>query len=214
MTPDAPQGHFTSSGPDYFFAQGFTLRAILAPLLNADEHRIEMPPDFDRDERYEFRLRLPAPETWQALKRRVLKGITRHFDLCITRERRLLDVYVLTAPHGETLALHRVPEQDGGLAGAWLEYFTVGEDRPEPGRPPAHGASLHTIGPLSMSASTLGDLARSLEELIGHPVVDETGLGGRYDIEVRGTTTGSRRSWRRSRISSGWPSRELAAKSR
>jgi uncharacterized protein (TIGR03435 family) len=191
MDSDAARRIFTSGGPEYLRVQGFTLRAILARLLNTDERRIEMPPDLDTDERYEFKLGLPVAESWQPIERRLLDGITRHFDISITRERRLVDAYVLTVRAGETLALHRASEQGGGTGAGSIEYSTtLGSDRPEPGPPPAHRGSLHTIGPLSMPGSTLDDLARSLEELLGRPVVDETGLVGRYDIEVRGNHEG------------------------
>jgi uncharacterized protein (TIGR03435 family) len=191
VDPDAPQGYFTSGGPDYFWAQGFTLRAILARLLNTDERRIEMPPDLDTEERYEFKLRLSTAESWQPVERRVIEGISSHFDICITRERRLLDVYVLTVRHGEQLAPHRATEHDGGIGAGSIEYSIIsGSDRPEARLAAADRGSLHTIGPLSMSGSTLADLASSLEEVLGQPVVDETGLGGRYDINVRGHHAG------------------------
>lgn len=186
MSPDAAQGQFTSNGPDFFFAQGFTLRAILARLLNANERRIVMPTDLDTDERYEFKLRLPAAESWQAIERRVIEGITRHFDICVSQERRLLDVYVLTVRQGATIGLHRATEQDGGVGGGRIEWSTLGGAPPETGRAPAHRGSLHTIGPFSLSGSTLADLAGLLEDVLGQPVVDETQLGGRYDIVVGG----------------------------
>jgi uncharacterized protein (TIGR03435 family) len=187
MRPDAPQGHFTRGEPGYSHAKGFTLRAMLARFLNVDERRIDMPPDLDGDERYELTLRLPVVEPWQAMDRRMLDGITRHFGISISRERRLVDAYVMTAPRGETPALRRSADQGGGgFAGGSIEYSTDEGSPSEPARPPAVRGQALTIGPVSMSGLTLADLAGWLEELLGHPVVDGTALAERYDIEVSG----------------------------
>jgi uncharacterized protein (TIGR03435 family) len=44
---------------------------------------------------------------------------------------------------------------------------------------------LHSIGPIILTATTIADFAHWLEEFVGHPIVDETGLAGTYDIEVQ-----------------------------
>ena len=43
---------------------------------------------------------------------------------------------------------------------------------------------LHSVGPISLTATTIEDFAHWLEEIVGHPVIDETGLAGTYDIEL------------------------------
>ena len=185
MGPNAPQGHFTSGGPRYVRARGFTLRALLARLLHADDRRIEMPPALDGAERYELMLHLPSDEGWQAVDRRVLDGVTHHFGITVTRERRLVDAYVMTAPRGETPALRRVAERGiGGFTS--IEAVTAAVSPSEPAQPQAVRGKALTLGPVSMSGVTVADLAGWLEDLLGHPVVDETGLGERYDIEVSG----------------------------
>ena len=51
----------------------------------------------------------------------------------------------------------------------------------------------HAIGPLTMSGLTMADSTRSLEQLLGQPVVDATGLEGQFDLEVRGSHDGLER---------------------
>ena len=47
-----------------------------------------------------------------------------------------------------------------------------------------------SIGPIILTATTISDFARWLEEFVGQPIVDETGLAGTYDIEVEGEMQG------------------------
>ena len=166
---DPSRGLVVGSGPDYFLARGFTLREVLARLLKVDDRYLEVPPDLDATERYEFAMRLPAAEPSPAIERRVIEGITRYLDISITRERRLLDAYVLTAPRGLT---PQITEADVGGSGSVSVLSAVGV--------------VHAIGPLTMTGLTMADLTRSLEGLLGQPVVDATGLEGRYDLEVHG----------------------------
>ena len=37
-----------------------------------------------------------------------------------------------------------------------------------------------------MHGTTMAELARMIEGVVNHPVIDESGLDGRYDIEVSG----------------------------
>ena len=173
---DSSKGLVTGSGPDYFLARGFTLREVLARLLNVDDRYLEVPPDLDATERYEFTLRLPTAEPPAAIERRVIEGITRYFDISITRERRLLDAYVVTAPRGLT---PQIVEADVGGSGCVSVISAVGV--------------VQAIGPLTMTGLTMADLTRSLEQLLGQPVVDKTGLEGRYDLEVHGAHEGLER---------------------
>ena len=49
---------------------------------------------------------------------------------------------------------------------------------------------LHSVGPIILTATTIADFAHWLEEFVGHPIIDETGLAGTYDIEVQGEMQG------------------------
>jgi uncharacterized protein (TIGR03435 family) len=55
---------------------------------------------------------------------------------------------------------------------------------------PAWRDRLHSVGPISLTASTIEDFAQCLEEFVGRPVLDETGLGGSFDIELQGELQG------------------------
>ena len=55
---------------------------------------------------------------------------------------------------------------------------------------PAWRDRLHSVGPINLTATTIADFALWLEEIVGRPVIDETGLTGTYDIELRGELQG------------------------
>ena len=45
---------------------------------------------------------------------------------------------------------------------------------------------LHSVGPIILTATTISDFARWLEEFVGHPIVDETGLAGTSRLRSSG----------------------------
>jgi uncharacterized protein (TIGR03435 family) len=49
---------------------------------------------------------------------------------------------------------------------------------------------LHSVGPIRLSATTIAGFARWLEDIVGHQVIDQTGLTETYDIEVAGELQG------------------------
>jgi uncharacterized protein (TIGR03435 family) len=175
----------TSAGPEYWTASGFTLRSVLARLFKAEESRVMLPGELDRDDRYDFALRLPAPEPQPAVEHRVRQGIERHFRISITRESREEDVYALTSSAGAHLARQRQNEDSGGgVSTGSFEFSTMAtEDVPTsvPGR-----EQRASFGNMMMSGITMDDLCRMLEEMFGKPFVNETGLSGAYDVAVEG----------------------------
>jgi uncharacterized protein (TIGR03435 family) len=79
------------------------------------------------------------------------------------------------------------------MAGLYAGFSTVAfTEMPEPLSPDAPGwrDRLHTVGPISLTATTLEEFALWLEEIVGRPVFDETGLAGAYDIELQGELQG------------------------
>jgi uncharacterized protein (TIGR03435 family) len=48
-------------------------------------------------------------------------------------------------------------------------------------RPPAGGPPVRTMASVNLKGESIGDLANFLSNQLGQPVMDATGLGGRYD---------------------------------
>jgi len=139
-----------------FFASAITLKSLLAHVLNVDANRLEVPPDLDR--------RL----------------------LSLARERRTVDVYVLAGVPGQIMRSDESVCASGGVGGGSFAFTTTSALSFQAVPDPTAGPSLHSLGPLSMHGTTMAEFARMIEGVVNHPVIDESGLDGRYDIEVSG----------------------------
>ena len=151
-----PVGSDRDRDTSRFFTSAITLKSLLAQVLNVDATRIEVPPDLDR--------RL----------------------LSLARERRSVDVYVLTGEPGHIRRLDESADAGGGVSGGSFAFSTTSALSVEANPDPTAGPSLHSLGPLSMHGTTMAELVRMFEGVVNHPVIDESGLDGRYDIEVSG----------------------------
>jgi uncharacterized protein (TIGR03435 family) len=180
------EGPMAVTSPRSVSADGFTLKELIAWAYRADVRHVEMPVELDTRERYDARLDLPAPHSWPALDRLVQDGITTHFDIEVTRETKPIDVFILTASDGPCPGRRKQEDVDGGRA-AYAGFRTVDFSTSE--ALPFSGLEwrdrLHSIGPIILTATTIADFAHWLEEFVGHPIVDETGLAGTFDIEVQ-----------------------------
>jgi len=187
ISADAPPGVTTRSGTDFFVATGSTMRALFARLLDIEDRRIDLPADLDGLQRYECALRLQRGEPSPLTRQQVLARLLRHLGVSLTREQRSLDAYVLTAPHGPTRAMRSTAGwAGGGFSFESIEFSSAVGSSTKQESPSARDGSVHSIGPLSISGATMADLVRSLEQFLEYPVVDETGLAGRFAMEVRG----------------------------
>jgi uncharacterized protein (TIGR03435 family) len=110
----------------------------------------------------EFFLRLPRANG-EALHRMWQVGIETTFDLSISREKRERDVYVLT------------PAADGKHRLKRSEFDTA--------VPPSRYARDLLTG----DGVTLANISRDFEGRLATPVLDETGLDGRWDYELHFT---------------------------
>ena len=93
----------------------------------------------------------------------------------ITPEARSTEVYVLTS-QGAGPALRPHTEPQGG--GVGFLSFSVSTSL-------GNTASMFPMDGFSLSGMPAAMLASSLEEILGKPVVDETGLTEIHDIELR-----------------------------
>ena len=190
----AREGALVVSSPQHVDADGFTLRELIAWAYRVDARDVDLPPAVDHRERYHATLDVPGPHSWPTIDRLIRDGINKHFGVTVTRETRSVDAFVLTSTDGPSPGRHAHEEDpDGGGIVMFTDFSTVAFDVvPEPLSPdgPDWRDRLHTVGPISFSATTIEDLARWLEEIVGRPVFDETGLAGTYGIELQGEMQG------------------------
>jgi uncharacterized protein (TIGR03435 family) len=182
------QGTVGDEGSDYWKRLGFELRPIIAEVYNVDETRIDLPSDLERRSRYDFVLVLPRPASHATIEQLVQRAIEDHFRVAITHETRSMDVYVVTAPDGIKATKLLEDAEGGGMLTSFREFQVDTRIRPLPSmselfRAAFAGGKCGVFG----SGTTIADFCKGLEQNLGRPFVDETGLTGIYDrLELRG----------------------------
>ena len=180
---DPEDGASASSGPDHWTRLGYELKPVLAEVYGADKTRIDLPAHLDAGDRYDFELLPPQEETHEKMFALVRQGIEQHFSLTVSREARLLDVYVLTMPEGTGPSLQQAEFGCGGFMGSSSIWRSMGDTPPTEAdiRKALASASLSSI---SGSGMSIPDACRGIERYSHLPIVDETGLEGDYNFQV------------------------------
>ena len=186
------EGPMIISTPQRVTAEGMTLRELVAWSYRAEARQVELPDGVNDRERYDARLDLPGPQGWPALDRLMQDGLNRHFGITVTREQRPIDLFVLTVTDGPSPG-RRTHDENQGFAVGYTAFSTralseLSEPLSLDG--PDWRNRLHSVGPILLTATTIADFARWLEDVVGHQVIDNTGLTGTYDIDVKGELQG------------------------
>jgi uncharacterized protein (TIGR03435 family) len=143
--------------PHSWSLSGATVRRAIAEIYEVTPVRVDFPVGLDDEKVYDFAVDLPAEggNTTAFLQAAFEKQV----GISITREKRMMDVYVLNAPSG------------------------VGKLAPSA---PSETHSVRVVnGHLTARAMDMPMLAQFLESalVLYRPVLDETHLTGEYDIE-------------------------------
>ena len=195
VTPSRRERHdgpVIISTPQRVTAEGMTLRELIAWSYRAEAKHVELPDGVNERDRYDARLELPGPHSWPALDRLMREGLNRHFGITVTRELKPIEVFVLTATDGPSPG-RRSHDDDVGFGAMYAAFSTMASsDLSEPLalEGPDWRNRLRSVGPILLTATTIADFARWLEDVVGHQVIDNTGLGGTYDIDVKGELQG------------------------
>jgi uncharacterized protein (TIGR03435 family) len=206
------EGPSGGSGPDFWTIEGAPLRSVIAKLYQVPETRVDVPASIE-DRRYDFTLVLPRRESRETMVRLMREGIEKQFRVMREFRSMEVEVLtapnginareayesdylsgggsvgfeVSTAeqppiPAGFMLAdimsLHEVPpehslraDEDMRMLKALLraQSFAFGS-----------GVGINSIS----QSMTMTELCELLESGLDRPIVDETRLGGTYDINV------------------------------
>lgn len=168
------------SGMDFWSLQGYTVKRLLAEMLDVNPIRIELPASVDAKARYEFSIVLPKDEDKEFKSKVMLQGVEDYFHLAALRESRLRDVYVLTASDPKLPASARDP-LEGGAFDSSVGYIDIAslndfaEEKPH---------AIEAITDVSMGGATVDEFCKMLEGSLDRPLVNETKLDGRFDFGV------------------------------
>lgn len=157
IQPSATSAGGMAAGAGKLTMKSWTLRELLSYACDISRNRIEGEPVTDTTF-YDFSFNLPG-STQEGSRALVRELICAAFHVRVNRETRDTDVMVLTAGSTKPKAL--------------VESASTG------------GSSTRNAnGRFEMVNCGLGSLAGTLEYSVGKPVVDETAIGGRYDLSL------------------------------
>lgn len=164
-------------GSDHWAARGYDLKSLIAQIYDIDSRRIEFGDDIAADARYDVTLTLSGDVDEDTMQRMLEDALLKKLGLAIAPENRAVDVYVLTAPNGPGVELHRHADAAQGDASSGLgdagQITYMGK-----------ACSGTSSGGISASAGTIGDFRRTLEPDLDRLLVDETNLAGSYDFKI------------------------------
>ncbi|MGD1090952.1 MAG: TIGR03435 family protein [Bryobacteraceae bacterium] len=146
-----------STAPNHWSLNGATVRRAIAEIFEVTPVRVDFPAGLDDEKVYDFAVDLPpgGGNTTAFLQ----AAFEKQFGISITREKRMMDVYVLTAPNGPGKLIPSAPTETHSV------------------RVRSGGLTAHAMG-----MPMLGQFLES-PLVLNRPVVDETHLTGEYDIE-------------------------------
>jgi uncharacterized protein (TIGR03435 family) len=192
-TKRRPGDSYGATVDDFWVLEGRRVREVLAEVCELPESRVGHS-TIDDSLRFDFVLVPLARRTHREMQRLLRESIARHFRLELIRDVREEDVYSMTAPAGVSAP---VQPSSGGLF-SWSFDFAEDETAPNDeeararffehanaltGRTPANVPETRTM---SMGGtSSLADLCQMLEGVLGRPVVDETGIEGSIEFDIR-----------------------------
>jgi uncharacterized protein (TIGR03435 family) len=132
------------------------LRELLTMAYDTSENRLRMPVSAPwQDERFDYVVSLPSEQ-----KEGLQQAIREKLGLTAQPERRLEDVYVLSARTGDFPGLQSTVLRGGGTS------------------------MNNNDGQLTCNNATINALVRTIEQLIRRPIIDETGLRDHYDVSL------------------------------
>ena len=183
ITPAAEERNGISSSDESLVLEGVTIKGAIERLFNVNSVRISLPTSLNNEKHYDFALLLPAPESQEKMMARMTRALQEYFHVTAVRERRLTDVYVLSASPGRKPAA--LPPDDGSLGHSRSSSVEMRES-------PDLGTAVEDPGPQGLEwifglsdDGTMDDLCRDLESSLNRPVVNETGLEGEFHVEVQ-----------------------------
>jgi uncharacterized protein (TIGR03435 family) len=189
VSPSQPEsGGGNYSGPDFRNWLGYSVTAFIAEMYETSPARMDLPSSLEDDRHYDFALVLPKPVRHDEMSRLMQQAIQDHYGLTVTREIRVLDVYVMTVATGGTPVMKpRLDDGDLGFCGGFSSsvYTDVRHWGSEPGLTLDRPMPLSSVGSASMSNATMDDFCRFLEVHLDRPLINETNLAGQFDLQVK-----------------------------
>jgi uncharacterized protein (TIGR03435 family) len=184
-------GSSVEIGADSWIARGYDLKSLIAQIYDIDARRIDFPAGETANARYDVTLTASQAVDADAMQRLLEDALEKKCRLSIKPESRSQDVYVLTAPNGPGVAMHRHAASQHSSGKAALMALELGggpaqetEDEEQITIMQRNCSGVPSGGGIKATAGTLPDLGRTLEQDLDRLLIDETHLTGSYDFQV------------------------------
>jgi uncharacterized protein (TIGR03435 family) len=194
ISPSKTKGTDGSAGPGYWVQRGFDLKTIVSMVYEKDLSRVVLPEALDNGDKFDFVVVLPGEEDEATIHQLVQRAMEKQFKVSAVVESQPAEVYVMTAIKGKTPPARTGPDSlGGGFASSSGFEFSLPAGTPQ--TPEAIEKAVQEmlkhpentgISNISAGNTTMDQFRQDLERGLGRPVIDETGLDGVYDIDVRG----------------------------
>jgi uncharacterized protein (TIGR03435 family) len=190
ISPSKTEGTESAAGEDYWVQRGFGLKEILAQVYETDPTRVELAEKLNDGRRFDFVAVLPQPDDMKKIDQLARKAIEQYFRVSLTLETKPAQVYLMTAIEGKTPPA-KSKERSMGGASSWssVSFSLPAGVKPTPEaiakameEQQGNGSG---IADLAAPDSDMESLSGVLQQALGIPVIDNTGLNGTYDIKVK-----------------------------
>ena len=185
--PDARLLRFSILPGGQFIVQGYTLASIIQHAFNVSEVQIVGMPEWARTERFDITAKAAEGSTGgSAQVLGMLRALLQErFSLHTRNEARELPIYALSLARED-----RKPGPQLLPSDLDCDAFVPGRlDVPEPNAGPrcaiyATGSAASSATTFRMRGRTMAKLASDLQVFARRPVRNDTGLAGRFDVEL------------------------------
>jgi uncharacterized protein (TIGR03435 family) len=193
IMPSKTDGTESTEGTDFLVRKSFDLRAIVVEVYGVEAGRVVLPASLDKTgDRYDFVLVLPGPAEQSEMHKLIQEGIERKFGLTKRLEQRATDVYVMTAIPGKVRPAKT--DAQGFSGGAYVNSDFVVTSGHAGEQPTAEELrkeveelmDVAMLSSITTMNSSMPMIRMALEQGLHRPIVDETGLTGEYDLELKG----------------------------
>jgi uncharacterized protein (TIGR03435 family) len=166
-TPPSAPWREAKAGVDRIDFPGTTLRYNIAFAYGVKEYQISGPP-WLADAKFDILAKGPEGTTREQLPEMMRALLAERFKLQVHHETKEFSVFVLSVGKNGPKLTETAPDPDGYPTGA---NFSMSMNNAG-------------IGRMEAKAATMTSLVNTIARMIGRPVLDRTGLTGRYDFAL------------------------------
>jgi uncharacterized protein (TIGR03435 family) len=175
--------------PGRWSAENYTLLDLLTQAYDVNRYQVTGP-DWLGSERFNITAKIPGGATKEQFRLMLQNLLIERFKLAVHRDKKETQVYELVvAKNGPKLKEAEPQPADApppGRGPGGPPRITFNSDG-SPQFPPGRGSMMIMSGRgarMRQSNESMADFAKMLQNQLGHPVTDATGLKGKYDFEL------------------------------